>query len=71
MTLSAPTWEVPCKQKARVWQLSDKQIVTTPIGELFPETKEAAEAMAEHMSDILPDIIAGLKEASMAFAAAK
>ncbi|MFC1934666.1 hypothetical protein ACFLWC_04100 [Chloroflexota bacterium] len=55
--------------RAQAFNLSDKQVITLPIGELFYDSKEARAAMTEHMGDILPDIIAGIKESSMALAA--
>jgi hypothetical protein len=67
VVLSAPTWEAPCKTQARTWKLSEKQVVAVPIGQLFPDSQEAGKVIAEHMIDILPYIIAGLKEASMMF----
>ncbi|MFC2004293.1 hypothetical protein ACFLUK_01980 [Chloroflexota bacterium] len=69
--IAAPTWEIAAKLRAQAWKLSDKQVVSIPIGELFPDSTEAGEAMAEHMNDILPSIIAGLKEASKSFAKPK
>ncbi|MBI2906418.1 MAG: hypothetical protein HYX92_02050 [Chloroflexi bacterium] len=62
VVLAAPTWERPARALARALKVAEAQVVTLPLGDLFPDSADAARRMRETAHEVVPLIVAALKK---------
>lgn len=62
VVLVAPTWERAAKALARTLKVSESQVITLPLGDLFPDSADAAKRMRETAHEVVPLIVDALKK---------
>lgn len=62
VVLVAPAWERAARATGRALSVSDSQIIILPLGELFPDSADAAKRMRDTAHEVVQSVVEALKK---------